>query len=398
MSRGANYGPKPWLQAHWDLRAAANFILGGTGTGLLLAAALAAPPAWRWPLAAGMALIAAGLGAVWLEIGRKLRAINVLFNARTSWMTREAYVAVVVFALGLAGACARARACSRRPSALAALGFVYCQGRILFAAKGIPAWRTRGVVALVVATALAEGGGLFVAAAVAAVSARRRRPGWSLSRWRWSRARRPGRVTAPGSRPGPARARAGGERPNPRLRRHRRAARAAGDRPDAAGRRAGRRSSRRSGGARRGMEAQVRAGQARRLQPGILAAATAGARRPLDREGGTSMNAQLQPRYAKLHHRSAAPRAARRAAFYFEREVETAPREELAQAPAAPAARDAEERSRERAAAPRAHEGGAHQAAGRPLARGRAATCRSRSRRICATTTRSACSRVRARS
>ena len=40
------------------------------------------------------------------------------------------------------------------------------------------------------------------------------------------------------------------------------------------------------------------------------------------------MNAQLQPRYAKIHHR-AAPRAARRAAFYFERQVETARREEL---------------------------------------------------------------------
>ena len=41
------------------------------------------------------------------------------------------------------------------------------------------------------------------------------------------------------------------------------------------------------------------------------------------------MNAQLQPRYARIHHRAAAPRAARRAAFYFEREIETAPREEL---------------------------------------------------------------------
>jgi len=41
------------------------------------------------------------------------------------------------------------------------------------------------------------------------------------------------------------------------------------------------------------------------------------------------MNAQLQPRYAKIHHRTAAPRAARRARFYFEREIETAPREEL---------------------------------------------------------------------
>lgn len=164
MTAGPNYGPKPWMQAHWDLRAALNFILGGTGTGLLLAAALAAPSAWRWPLAAGLALIAAGLGAVWLEIGRKLRAINVLFNARTSWMTREAYVAVVVFGLGLA-ALALGRAPLAQAAALAALGFIYCQGRILFAAKGIPAWRTRGVVALIVATALAEGGGLFVAAA-----------------------------------------------------------------------------------------------------------------------------------------------------------------------------------------------------------------------------------------
>jgi phenylacetate-CoA ligase len=41
------------------------------------------------------------------------------------------------------------------------------------------------------------------------------------------------------------------------------------------------------------------------------------------------MNAQLQPRYAKIHHRAAAPRTARRAAFYFEREIETAPREAL---------------------------------------------------------------------
>jgi len=165
-----SYGPKPWLQAHWDLRAAANFILGGTGTGLLAAAALAAPPAWRWPLAAGLALIAAGLGAVWLETGRMLRALNVLFNARTSWMTREAYVAIVVFGFGLA-ALALGRAPLAQAAGLAALAFVYCQGRILFAAKGVPAWRTPGVVALIVTTGLAEGGGVFVAATAAAVGA-----------------------------------------------------------------------------------------------------------------------------------------------------------------------------------------------------------------------------------
>jgi phenylacetate-CoA ligase len=41
------------------------------------------------------------------------------------------------------------------------------------------------------------------------------------------------------------------------------------------------------------------------------------------------MNAQLQPRYAKIHHRNAASRAPRRAKYYFERAIETAPREEL---------------------------------------------------------------------
>jgi phenylacetyl-CoA:acceptor oxidoreductase subunit 2 len=47
-------------------------------------------------------------------------------------------------------------------AALAALGFVYCQGRILRASKGIPAWRAPQVVALTVATSLAEGLGLML--------------------------------------------------------------------------------------------------------------------------------------------------------------------------------------------------------------------------------------------
>ena len=44
-------------------------------------------------------------------------------------------------------------------AAIAAIAFVYCQARILRAAKGIPAWREPMLVPLIVATALAEGGG-----------------------------------------------------------------------------------------------------------------------------------------------------------------------------------------------------------------------------------------------
>ena len=36
-----SFGPKAWIQQHWDARAALNFMLGGAGAGLLIAAALA---------------------------------------------------------------------------------------------------------------------------------------------------------------------------------------------------------------------------------------------------------------------------------------------------------------------------------------------------------------------
>ena len=36
-----SYGPRPWQQTSWDWRAAANFMFGGTGAGLMAAAALA---------------------------------------------------------------------------------------------------------------------------------------------------------------------------------------------------------------------------------------------------------------------------------------------------------------------------------------------------------------------
>jgi phenylacetyl-CoA:acceptor oxidoreductase subunit 2 len=160
MSRKtAPYGPNPWQQAHWDWRAAANFILGGTGSGLIVASALAGT-ARTAALAAGLALVAAGLAAVWLEIGRKLRAAHVLFNPFTSWMTRESYAAAALFALG-AGALAAGGDVLFYGAALAAALFAICQGRILHASRGIPAWRMPEVVPLIAATALAEGAGLL---------------------------------------------------------------------------------------------------------------------------------------------------------------------------------------------------------------------------------------------
>lgn len=156
-----SYGPNPWQQSFWDWRAAGNFICGGAGASLIAFTVLAGAtgPAATLLLLAGLGLVGLGLLCVWLEIGRPMRALNVFFNPRTSWMSREALVSVLLFGLGL-GLAAGVRGWGL-PAALAALGFLYCQARIVQAARGIPAWREPLTVPLLVATGLAEGAGLF---------------------------------------------------------------------------------------------------------------------------------------------------------------------------------------------------------------------------------------------
>jgi phenylacetyl-CoA:acceptor oxidoreductase subunit 2 len=152
-----------YIQPNWDWRAAGNFMFGGAGGALIALTAIAAWPDSP-PLALGLAALAflgAGLGLVWLEIGRPWRFMNVYFHPQTSWMTREAFVAMVVFVLALVGVLMRV------PVVLAAAGlmglvFLYCQARILHMAKGIPAWREPAIVPLIIATGLAEGTGLLI--------------------------------------------------------------------------------------------------------------------------------------------------------------------------------------------------------------------------------------------
>ena len=149
-------GPNAWIQRHWYWRAAANFVFGGTGSGLILAAALALPlgPARAVSLPLGLALVALGLTCVWLEIGRPLRALNVFINARTSWMTREAYAGIALFCVTVA-AFLRPGDWMEFALGFFALLFAWCQARILKASKGIPAWREPRAVPFILATALA---------------------------------------------------------------------------------------------------------------------------------------------------------------------------------------------------------------------------------------------------
>lgn len=151
-------GPNPCPQRNWDWRAACNFMAGGAGSGLVVWSAVDGTRPLG--MALGALAVASGLLAVWAEIGRPWRAMNVLLHARRSWMTREALVAPLLLAAALAAAAGRHEAAGW--AAMAAIAFVYCQARILAAARGIPAWREPRIVPLLVATALAEGGGAWM--------------------------------------------------------------------------------------------------------------------------------------------------------------------------------------------------------------------------------------------
>ena len=161
LIRAANLA-SPKQQHNWDWRAASNFVAGGAGGGLLLLTAFSglANDVVRTAMLLGMILIAGGLTCVWLEIGRPLRALNVYRHVATSWMTREAMVALALF---LAGGLA---VLTGQPllvmlTGLLGLTFLYSQARILAANKGIPAWRHPRSVPLMVSTGLAEGAGFL---------------------------------------------------------------------------------------------------------------------------------------------------------------------------------------------------------------------------------------------
>ena len=156
-------GVEPWHQKHWDWKASGNFLCGGAGTGLLSFVSIAGLKGTPvvLPGLAALALIALGLTLLMFKIGRPLRFLYVLRQPRRSWMSREAWVAGLLFPLTLFALW------SGRPwvllvSALVGLLFLFCQGMILEQSKGIPAWRQPRVIAFIMATGLAEGCGLFV--------------------------------------------------------------------------------------------------------------------------------------------------------------------------------------------------------------------------------------------
>ncbi len=153
-------------QTWWDGRAAMNFTLGGFGSGLAVMAYLSGlqGPALATSFIAAGVIMAVGLFFVFLEIGRKRRFLNVLLRPHSSWMTRETYV-VALFYPAVLAILIWPHPALQAVTAGAALAFLYCQGRILHAGMGIPAWRVPLMPWMLVATGLLEGVALLGLAA-----------------------------------------------------------------------------------------------------------------------------------------------------------------------------------------------------------------------------------------
>ncbi len=156
-------------QTFWDYRAAMNFILGGMASGLATMAWLGhVSGAIGADLLRSLNLIAAlvmavGLFFVFLKIGRKARFLNVLLRPQSSWMTRETWCVALFYPAVAAGFLWPHRALNLI-AALAAMGFLVSQARILYDAKGIPTWRAPLIIWMLVATGLFEGLGLLAVA------------------------------------------------------------------------------------------------------------------------------------------------------------------------------------------------------------------------------------------
>jgi DMSO reductase anchor subunit len=149
----------------WRLPAVANFVLGGLGAGFYAAAAVVGEGALAVAGWLGPALVLAGFAAVAAEAGRPGRGPRVVARVRTSWMSREAVLGGGFAALAVADLLAPAPAL-RALAAAVALAYVFAQGRILSAARGVTAWSVGVMPVVFLASAAVSGLGLLLVVGV----------------------------------------------------------------------------------------------------------------------------------------------------------------------------------------------------------------------------------------
>jgi len=113
-------------------------------------------------------IMAVGLTTLFFKTGRPLRAMNAMLRPQSSWMSRELYAVLAFYPLVLAEVLPLLRDVGWQPNAvlhtlvaLAALVFLIAQARMLYLAKGIPAWRAPLIPWMIMTSGIFEGIGLL---------------------------------------------------------------------------------------------------------------------------------------------------------------------------------------------------------------------------------------------
>lgn len=120
------------------------------------------------PLGLGALLLALGLASAFLHLGRPGRAWRAASQWRSSWLSREAVAAALVFAACVAmgwlvwnGVAGAALAGASVALAVLAAGTVYTTAGIYFSLRPVPAWSNRFVAPAFLHAAALSGAALF---------------------------------------------------------------------------------------------------------------------------------------------------------------------------------------------------------------------------------------------
>ncbi|MCK4605171.1 MAG: polysulfide reductase NrfD, partial [Deltaproteobacteria bacterium] len=159
----------PMKQRVWHWPAVANFFLGGMAGGLYLIQSVLTHFVdmakgnslfVKFTLVAS-ALILLGLLLVGLESGRPMRGLYVFREPRRSWMSREAWAAVVFVPAAILN-CIIPNPVVLSLAIFAAFFFMVSQGLIVYSARGVTAWNVPIIPLFFISSGLATGSGLFL--------------------------------------------------------------------------------------------------------------------------------------------------------------------------------------------------------------------------------------------
>ena len=149
----------------WEWLALGNFLMGGAGGGLYVTAHALALYTMVNNLELlsllSITLVIAGLLCVMAEAGKPSRAMGVIRNLRTSWMSREALFASGFIILAALDTLILQNMILRTIAWVSALGYVVCQSFMLAASKKIPAWNTPATAPLFITLSIATGAGII---------------------------------------------------------------------------------------------------------------------------------------------------------------------------------------------------------------------------------------------